>query len=131
MIKADPDAGAYYVCNPNNPSGTVTPRKDIEYLLANKKKDAVVVIDEAYIHFSEHAQPASDLVAQGKDVVVLRTFSKIYGMAGIRAGFAMGSAGSARQASSVRRGNATGIGLDRRDCEHESENAGRRAARHE
>jgi histidinol-phosphate aminotransferase len=89
MIKADPDAGAYYVCNPNNPSGTVTARKDIEYLLANKKKDAVVVIDEAYIHFSDHAQPASDLVAQGKDVVVLRTFSKIYGMAGIRAGFAM------------------------------------------
>lgn len=89
MVTADPDAGAYYVCNPNNPSGTVTARKDIEYLLANKKKDAVVVIDEAYIHFSEHAQPASDLVAQGKDVVVLRTFSKIYGMAGIRAGFAM------------------------------------------
>jgi histidinol-phosphate aminotransferase len=90
MIKADPDAGAYYVCNPNNPTGTVTARKDIEYLLANKKKDAVVVIDEAYIHFSDHAQPASDLVAKGADVVVLRTFSKIYGMAGIRAGFAMG-----------------------------------------
>jgi histidinol-phosphate aminotransferase len=90
MIKADPDAGAYYVCNPNNPSGTVTARKDIEFLLANKKKDAVVVIDEAYIHFSDHAQPASDLVAKGADVIVLRTFSKIYGMAGIRAGFAMG-----------------------------------------
>lgn len=90
MLKADPDAGAYYVCNPNNPSGTLTARKDIEYLLANKKKDAVVVIDEAYIHFSEHAQPSSDLVAQGKDVIVLRTFSKVYGMAGFRAGFAMG-----------------------------------------
>ncbi len=90
MIKADPDAGAYYVCNPNNPSGTLTSRKDIEYLLANKKKDAVVVIDEAYIHFSERAQPSSDLVAQGKDVIVLRTFSKVYGMAGFRAGFAMG-----------------------------------------
>jgi histidinol-phosphate aminotransferase len=89
MIKADPDAGAYYVCNPNNPSGTLTARKDIEYLLEHKSKDAVVVIDEAYIHFSDHAQPANDLVAQGKDVVVLRTFSKIYGMAGIRAGFAM------------------------------------------
>jgi histidinol-phosphate/aromatic aminotransferase/cobyric acid decarboxylase-like protein len=89
MIKADPNAGAYYVCNPNNPSGTSTPRKDIEYLLANKKSDAVVVIDEAYIHFSETTKPANDLVAAGKDVVVLRTFSKIYGMAGIRAGFAM------------------------------------------
>jgi len=89
MVKADPNAGVYYVCNPNNPSGTVTPRKDIEYLLANKKKDAVVVIDEAYIHFSDTAKPSSDLVAGDKDVVVLRTFSKDYGMAGIRAGFAM------------------------------------------
>ena len=90
MIKADPTAGAYYVCNPNNPTGSVTPRKDIEYLLAHKKDNAVVVVDEAYIHFSDHAQPCSDLVAAGKDVVVLRTFSKIYGMAGLRAGFAMG-----------------------------------------
>ena len=90
MVKADPNAGVYYVCNPNNPSGSITPRKDIEYLLANKSKDTVVVLDEAYIHFSESAQPGSDLVAAGKDVIVLRTFSKIYGMAGIRAGFAMG-----------------------------------------
>jgi len=90
MIKADPNAGAYYVCNPNNPSGTLTTRKDIEYLLANKKKDAVVIIDEAYIHFSETAQRSTDLVAAGKDVIVLRTFSKVYGMAGIRAGFALG-----------------------------------------
>jgi len=90
MVKADPDAGVYYVCNPNNPSGTVTPRKDIEYLLANKKKEAVVVVDEAYIHFAEKAQPCNDLVAADKDVIVLRTFSKVYGMAGIRAGFAMG-----------------------------------------
>jgi histidinol-phosphate aminotransferase len=90
MIKADPDAGAYYVCNPNNPSGTLTSREKIEYLLANKKKDAVVVVDEAYIHFSDHAKPSSDLVAADKDVIVLRTFSKVYGMAGIRAGFALG-----------------------------------------
>jgi histidinol-phosphate aminotransferase len=90
MIKTDPDAGVYYVCNPNNPSGTVTPRADIEYLLAKKKKDAVVVVDEAYIHFSDNAKPCNDLVAADKDVVVLRTFSKVYGMAGIRAGFAMG-----------------------------------------
>jgi histidinol-phosphate aminotransferase len=90
MINADPNAGAYYVCNPNNPSGTLTARKDIEYLLANKKPGAVVVVDEAYIHYSHNAKPASDLVAAGKDVVVLRTFSKIYGMAGIRAGFALG-----------------------------------------
>jgi histidinol-phosphate aminotransferase len=89
MIKADPNAGAYYVCNPNNPTGTVTSRKDIEYLLANKPQDAVVIVDEAYIHFSDTATSASDLVAADKDVVVLRTFSKAYGMAGIRAGCAI------------------------------------------
>jgi len=89
MIKADPDAGVYYVCNPNNPSGTLTRLKDIEYLLANKKKDAVVVVDEAYIHFSEDAESAVPLVAADKDVIVLRTFSKIYGMAGLRAGMAI------------------------------------------
>ena len=90
MIKTDPNAGAYYVCNPNNPSGTLTPRKDIEYLLANKPKDAIVVLDEAYTHFSAKAERGSDLVAADKDVIVLRTFSKVYGMAGIRAGFALG-----------------------------------------
>jgi histidinol-phosphate aminotransferase len=86
MIKADPNAGAYYICNPNNPSGSLTPRKDLEYILANKKKDAVLVIDEAYVHFSGRENMSTDLVAQDKDVVVLRTFSKIYGMAGLRAG---------------------------------------------
>jgi histidinol-phosphate aminotransferase len=89
MIKADPDAGAYYICNPNNPTGTLTTLSDLEYLLANKKKDAVVVVDEAYIHFSEDAQSAASLVAADKDVIVLRTFSKIYGMAGLRAGMAI------------------------------------------
>ena len=86
MIKADPNAGVYYICNPNNPTGTITPRKDMEYILANKKKDAVLVIDEAYVHFSGRTNMSTDLVAKDKDVIVLRTFSKIYGMAGLRAG---------------------------------------------
>src|SRR5277367_5943073 len=86
MIKADPNVGAYYICNPNNPTGTLTPRKDFEYILANKPKDAVLVIDEAYVHFSGPENMSTDLVKAGKDVLVLRTFSKIYGMAGLRAG---------------------------------------------
>ena len=90
MIKADPNAGAYYICNPNNPTGTLTPRKDLEYILANKKKDAVLIIDEAYVHFSGPENMSTDLVKADKDVVVLRTFSKIYGMAGLRAGAAYG-----------------------------------------
>ncbi len=87
MLAAAPDAGLFYICNPNNPTGTLTPRSDIEYLIANKPVDSVVVVDEAYIHFTEAAPSAIDLVKSGKDVVVLRTFSKVYGMAGIRCGF--------------------------------------------
>ena len=86
MIAAAPDAGLFYICNPNNPTGTLTPHSDIEYLIANKPADSVVVVDEAYIHFTEAAPSAIDLVKAGKDVVVLRTFSKVYGMAGIRCG---------------------------------------------
>jgi histidinol-phosphate/aromatic aminotransferase/cobyric acid decarboxylase-like protein len=90
MIKADPNAGAFYICNPNNPTGTLTPRKDLEYILAHKPKDAVLIIDEAYVHFSGPENMSTDLVKADKDVVVLRTFSKIYGMAGLRAGAAYG-----------------------------------------
>lgn len=86
MLAAGQDAGVFYICNPNNPTGTLTPHADIEYLVANKPKDSVVLIDEAYIHLSE-APSALDLVKAGKDVIVLRTFSKVYGLAGIRCGF--------------------------------------------
>lgn len=89
MAKADPNAGLFYICSPNNPTGTLTPRADIEWLLANKPPGSVVLLDEAYLHFSG-AAPCSDLVAAGKDLIILRTFSKLYGMAGLRAGAAMG-----------------------------------------
>lgn len=88
MLAAAPDAGVFYICNPNNPTGTVTSREDIEYLVANKPKGSVVMVDEAYIHFSD-SPSCIDMVKAGKDVVVLRTFSKIYGMAGLRCGFAI------------------------------------------
>lgn len=84
-MAAVPNAGLIYICNPNNPTGTVTPKSDIEWLVANKPEGSVVMIDEAYTHFS-HEPFNTDLVAKDKDVIVLRTFSKIYGMAGLRAG---------------------------------------------
>lgn len=88
MAAASPDAGLIYVCNPNNPTGTLTPRSDIEWLLENKPKGSILMVDEAYIHIAG-APVCSDLVAKDKDVIVLRTFSKIYGMAGLRAGAAL------------------------------------------
>ena len=85
MLAAAPDAGVFYVCSPNNPTGTLTSHSDIEYLVENKPKGSVVLVDEAYIHFSD-AVSVMDLVRAGKDVILLRTFSKIYGMAGLRCG---------------------------------------------
>jgi histidinol-phosphate aminotransferase len=89
MAAASDSTGLIYVCNPNNPTGTLTPRADIEWLLENKPKGSVLLLDEAYIHIAG-AQMCTDLVAQDKDIVILRTFSKIYGMAGLRAGAAIG-----------------------------------------
>ncbi len=88
MATIAPDAGLIYVCNPNNPTGSVTRKEDIEYLIANKPKDAIVLLDEAYIHLSKTAEPGTPWVSADKDVVILRTFSKLYGMAGLRAGAA-------------------------------------------
>ena len=87
MLAAHPSPGAYYIVNPNNPTGTMTPKEDIVWLVNNKPKGSVVIIDEAYFHFSTD-DSCLDLVAADKDVIVMRTFSKIYGMAGLRAGFA-------------------------------------------
>jgi histidinol-phosphate aminotransferase len=89
MVAAAPDAGLFYLCTPNNPTGTVTPLSEIEKLLQIKPKGSVVLVDEAYIHFSD-AQTAMELVKADKDIVLLRTFSKIYGLAGIRCGVAVG-----------------------------------------
>jgi len=88
MVAASPDAGLIYICNPNNPTGTLTPQADIEWLVANKPKNAVIMIDEAYTHIAG-APFNSPMVAADKDVILLRTFSKIYGMAGLRAGAAI------------------------------------------
>jgi histidinol-phosphate aminotransferase len=86
MLATAPDAGVFYICSPNNPTGTLTPHSDIEYLVAHKPKDSIVLVDEAYIHLTG-APSALDLVKAGKDVIVLRTFSKVYGLAGLRCGF--------------------------------------------
>lgn len=89
MLAQAPDAGLFYICTPNNPTGTLTSHSDIEYLVEHKPQGSVVMVDEAYIHFADGTSSAMDLVKAGKDVIVLRTFSKIYGMAGLRCGFSI------------------------------------------
>jgi histidinol-phosphate aminotransferase len=89
MLSAASDAGVFYICTPNNPTGTLTSHAAIEQLVEKKPKGSIVLVDEAYIHFSDAAS-ALDLVKADKDVLVLRTFSKIYGMAGLRCGAIFG-----------------------------------------
>ncbi|MBV8477456.1 MAG: pyridoxal phosphate-dependent aminotransferase [Acidobacteria bacterium] len=88
MLEAAPDAGLFYICTPNNPTGTVTSLSDITYLVEHKPKGSIVLVDEAYVHFAD-TRSAIDLVKADLDVIVLRTFSKIYGMAGLRCGIAL------------------------------------------
>jgi len=75
MLAGALDAGLFYVCTPNNPTGTMTSHSDIEQLVAAKPKGSVVLVDEAYIHFSDGVS-ALDLVKADQDVIVLRTFSR-------------------------------------------------------
>jgi histidinol-phosphate aminotransferase len=82
--------GMIYLCNPNNPTSAITVAKDLDWLVMNLPANTMLLVDEAYIHFVETPDVKSALpyVQQGKDVIVARTFSKIYGMAGLRVGFA-------------------------------------------
>ena len=86
---ASAGGGLIYLCNPNNPTASLTSTQDIDWLVANLPPHTILLVDEAYIHFADPAQVESAIkhVRDGKDVIVTRTFSKIYGMAGARSGF--------------------------------------------
>jgi len=82
--------GLIYLCNPNNPTSAMTKASEIDWLVSNMPRNTMLMVDEAYLHYGEHAEMKTALpyVRQGKDVIVTRTYSKIYGMAGLRVGFA-------------------------------------------
>jgi len=83
-----------YICNPNNPTGSLTPRKDIENFIRNLPSSTFVIIDEAYHHYAgQSGTYASFLDRPLNDdrVIVTRTFSKVYGLAGLRLGYAVAS----------------------------------------
>src|SRR5271155_5255834 len=86
-----PQTGLIYICNPNNPTASITPRKDIDAFLARIPGNVTVIIDEAYHHFVSSPDYVSYLEKPSTNpkVVVLRTFSKIFGMAGLRVGYAV------------------------------------------
>jgi histidinol-phosphate aminotransferase len=88
-----------YVCNPNNPTGTSVPRDALEAFVRSVPASTTVLVDEAYIDFVEGAELGSiaGLVSKVPNLVVLRTFSKIHGLAGLRVGYSLASAELARR----------------------------------
>ena len=90
---------AVYLCNPNNPTGTTLPAADIRAFVAALPASVTTIVDEAYMDFTVGPDVGSvvDLTRGERRVVVLRTFSKIHGMAGIRCGYAIARADLAKQ----------------------------------
>ena len=90
----DASTGLVYVCNPNNPTGTLVSGDEMAAFAARVPSSATILVDEAYHHFVEDPRYRSscELIAAHPNVVVARTFSKIYGMAGLRLGYAVGAA---------------------------------------
>jgi histidinol-phosphate aminotransferase len=81
--------GLIYVCNPNNPTASITPKNELRDFIAKRPPETMVLVDEAYFHFADSPDYESviPLVKDYPNLLVARTFSKVYGMAGLRCGY--------------------------------------------
>ncbi|MGC1417276.1 MAG: aminotransferase class I/II-fold pyridoxal phosphate-dependent enzyme [Candidatus Acidiferrum sp.] len=106
LARTGSDTGLIYICNPNNPTASLTAHKDLEDFVRKLPATTTVLIDEAYHHFVEpSAAEYSSFIDNpmlDNRVIVARTFSKVYGLAGIRAGYAVGSPEKIRALANLR-----------------------------
>ena len=86
---ANAKGGLIYVCNPNNPTASITPKDEVRDFIAKTPRETMILVDEAYFHYADSPDYESliPLVKDHPNVIVSRTFSKIYGMAGLRCGY--------------------------------------------
>lgn len=94
MIRAiTPQTKLLFLANPNNPTGTLTPKQAILDLIAQVPSNVLIAMDEAYVEFLDEATDCLGLIRSGacKNLVVMRTFSKIFGLAGLRLGYGVGA----------------------------------------
>jgi len=94
MLKAiTPKTRIVFVANPNNPTGTLAPREEVIQFVNEVPDDVLLVMDEAYIEFLDDAVDLVPLIRLGvrKNLILMRTFSKIYGLAGLRIGYGIGN----------------------------------------
>ncbi|MEM7370978.1 MAG: histidinol-phosphate transaminase [Bacteroidota bacterium] len=92
LLNIRPHTKAIYLCNPNNPTGAMIPQEELEQFLDQVPEHILVIVDEAYFEFAEYMSAAyPDSTRLGyENVISLRTFSKAYGLAGVRLGYAIG-----------------------------------------
>jgi histidinol-phosphate aminotransferase len=81
--------GLIYICNPNNPTASITPKNELSAFIAKTSRQTVILVDEAYHHYADSPDYESmiPLIKDNPNLIVARTFSKIYGMAGLRCGY--------------------------------------------
>jgi len=83
--------GLIYICNPNNPTASITPKNEVRDLIAKTPRQTTILVDEAYFHYADSPdyETVIPLIKDYPNLIVARTFSKIYGMAGLRLGYCM------------------------------------------
>jgi len=88
-MEAAAKEGLIYVCNPNNPTASITPKNEVRELIAKASSQTTILVDEAYHHYADSPDYESviPLIKDHPNLIVARTFSKIYGMAGLRCGY--------------------------------------------
>jgi histidinol-phosphate aminotransferase len=88
-MKAAARDGLVYICNPNNPTASITPKKELRDFISNCPRTSMILLDEAYCHYADSPDYESviPLIKDHPNLIVARTFSKIYGMAGLRCGY--------------------------------------------
>jgi histidinol-phosphate aminotransferase len=94
LARADASTGLVYICNPNNPTASLTPRNDLEAFIRKLPPTTMVLLDEAYHHFVPATPDYTSFIDKPMNddrVIVARTFSKVFGLAGIRVGYAVGA----------------------------------------
>ncbi len=89
LAKLSEKTRAIFICNPNNPSGTVRTSADLREFVAKVPPKVLLIFDEAYLEFTHEKFSGLEFLAEGRPVIVLKTFSKAYGLAGVRVGYAI------------------------------------------
>ena len=95
------DTRLIYICNPNNPTGSMAERVELVKFINEASKKAIVLIDEAYIDYTNQ-ESLSALAIENKNLIIAKTFSKIYGLAGARVGFAIANSKTIDQLSELK-----------------------------